>query len=99
MSKLFAVIENYIVINTIVCESKQLAESITGLTCVEYTTINPAGIDWTYNSITNKFIPSQPYASWIYNEEINQWEAPVEYPTDGKGYTWLEDDLEWQEIE
>jgi len=33
----FAVIENSIVINTIVAESKVIAEEVTGKTCVEYT--------------------------------------------------------------
>lgn len=33
----FAVIKNGRVENVIVCESKALAEEVTGLTCVEYT--------------------------------------------------------------
>ncbi len=93
-----AIIENGIVVNTIVCESIELAESITGLTAVEYTAEDPAGIDWTYNSTTEEFRSPQPFPSWIYNEEIKQWEAPVEYPRDDKNYLWKESSLSWEEI-
>jgi hypothetical protein len=43
-----AIIENNIVVNTIVAESKEIAEQITGLTCVEFTLENPAviGLGW-----------------------------------------------------
>ena len=93
-----AIIENGIVVNTIICESIELAESITGLTAVEYSNENPAGIDWTYNNTTKKFRSPKPYASWIYNEEIKQWEAPVEYPADDKIYTWNEASTSWIEV-
>ncbi len=92
-----AIIENGIVVNTIVCESIELAESITGLTAVEYTAEDPAGIDWTYNSTTGKFRSPQLFPSWIYNEEIKQWEAPVAYPTDDKNYIWDEATTSWVE--
>lgn len=36
MSKTFAVIENGVVVNCIVAESQETAESLTQLTCVEY---------------------------------------------------------------
>ena len=98
MSKLFAIIENSIVVNTIVCETKQLAESITGLTCVEYTVSDPAGIDWTYNSTTKKFRSPQPYPSWVYNEEVKKWEAPIECPIDNKNYIWDEASTSWIEV-
>jgi hypothetical protein len=44
----FAVIENNIVTNIIVAESKKIAESIIGKTCIEYTDENLTGIGWTY---------------------------------------------------
>jgi len=94
-----AIIENGIVKNTIVCESVELAESITGLTAVEYTDENTAGIDWTYNSTTEEFRSPQPYASWIYNEEIRQWEAPVAYPNDEGIYNWNELTTSWVQVE
>jgi hypothetical protein len=45
----YAVIQNNIVVNVIVADTKEIAEEATGLTCVEYTSENPAGIGWTYN--------------------------------------------------
>lgn len=50
--KNFAVIENNIVINVIVADSKEIAEEATNQTCVEYTNENPAGIGWTYNGVS-----------------------------------------------
>ena len=92
-----AIIENGIVVNTIICESIELAESITGLTAVEYTAEDPAGIDWTYNSTTGKFRSPQPFPSWIFNEETKRWEAPIEYPVDDKFYIWDEETVSWVE--
>jgi hypothetical protein len=33
----FAVLNNDLIVNIIVCDSKEVAEAVTGLTCVEYT--------------------------------------------------------------
>lgn len=44
----FAVIENDIVTNIIVADTKEIAELVTGKTCVEYTNDNPASINYTY---------------------------------------------------
>jgi hypothetical protein len=91
----YAVIENNNVVNTIICESKELAEQITGLTCIEYTDENPAYIGGTYDG-TN-FIPPSPYLSWNLNSE-KLWEPPISVPKDGKLYRWVEEDLNWQVI-
>jgi len=48
----FAVIENGKVLNTIVAESKAIAEEATGKTCVEYTNENPACIGLGYDGTT-----------------------------------------------
>jgi hypothetical protein len=45
----FAVIQDNIVINAIVADTKEIAEQVTGSTCVEYTDENPAGIGYTYD--------------------------------------------------
>ena len=57
MEKTFAVIENNLVVNVIVAESKEIAELVTELTCIEYTIENPAGIGWTFDgtSFINPF--------------------------------------------
>ncbi len=50
-----------------------------------------------------KFWLPQPYPSWIKNEELNEWEAPVPYPVfdeeNPKYYNWNEDILNWEEIQ
>jgi hypothetical protein len=48
----FAVVENNIVLNTIVAESKAIAEEVTGKTCIQYTEANPAHIGLGYDGTT-----------------------------------------------
>jgi len=46
----YAVINNGLVVNTILADSQEIAEQCNpGLTCVEYTVESPAGIGWTYD--------------------------------------------------
>ena len=45
----FAVIKDGTVNNVIVADTKEIAETVTGLTCIEYTDENRAGIGWTYD--------------------------------------------------
>lgn len=59
---------------------------------------NYAGIGYTYDYARDAFIPPQPYASWTLNSNTCQWDAPVEYPDDGKQYIWNEDTTSWDEI-
>lgn len=47
----FAVMSRNLVSNIIVADSKEIAEQVTGLACIEYTQENPAGIGWTYDGI------------------------------------------------
>lgn len=56
----FAVIENGIVTNIIVADTKQVAETATGKTCVTYTDSNPACIGLGYDGTTFE----QP-AEWV----------------------------------
>ena len=59
---------------------------------------NYAGIGYTYDSIQDAFIPPKPYNSWILDEIIFQWKAPISAPTDNKHYSWNEENQEWTEI-
>ncbi len=56
---------------------------------------NYAGIGFTYDASKDAFIPLKPWDSWTLNEDTCQWEAPVAYPDDGKGYIWKEDTQTW----
>jgi len=56
---------------------------------------NYAGVGYTYDEGRDAFIPPQPFASWVLDEDTCQWKAPVDYPTDDKRYTWNEETLAW----
>ena len=59
---------------------------------------NYAGIGFTYDSQKDAFIPFQPFASWVLNEDTCLWEAPTPMPTDGKIYKWDEPTISWLEM-
>lgn len=56
---------------------------------------NYAGIGYTYDEERDAFIPPKPFESWLLDEDTCQWEAPVAYLTDGKLYTWDEEQQDW----
>ena len=58
---------------------------------------NYAGIGYSYDVDRDAFIPPQPYASWVLDEDTCLWVAPVPYPEDNKEYTWDEDSQNWVE--
>lgn len=53
---IYAVTDNNTVINLIVCDSKEIAEEVTGKTCIESTEDNVASIGSTYDGI-NFIVP------------------------------------------
>jgi len=55
-----------------------------------------AFVGFTWNG--SKFIPPKPYTSWAWNEEENEWEAPIPMPEDGKAYEWDELTNSWKEL-
>lgn len=59
---------------------------------------NYAGIGFKYDAERDAFIPPQPYASWVLDEDTCLWNAPVAYPEDGKDYAWDEETTSWAEI-
>jgi len=59
---------------------------------------NYAGVGYTYNQTKDAFIPPKPFDSWILNETTCLWEAPVDYPSDGKDYQWDESSTSWKEV-
>ena len=58
---------------------------------------NYAGIGFTYDADKNAFIPPKPHASWTLNNTTCLWEAPSDYPDDGKYYSWNESNTAWEE--
>ena len=59
---------------------------------------NYAGIGYTYRADIDAFVPPQPFASWILNNDTAQWGPPTPMPTDGKMYSWDEATINWIEI-
>ena len=55
-----------------------------------------AGIGYSYNEQEDIFVIPQPFASW--NRIGSFWEAPIPRPTDGKNYSWNEDEGTWNEL-
>ena len=59
---------------------------------------NYAGPGFTYDSSKDAFIPPKPYPSWSLDEATCIWKAPVDFPNDGKPYSWNEEDSKWEEL-
>ena len=109
----FAKVENGIVTKVIVAEQEVIDSAIFGHGWVQtsYNThggqhpegrplrMNYAGVGYTYNSERDAFIPPKPFDSWLLNEDICLWQAPVAYPEDGKVYEWNEETVSWVGVE
>ena len=107
----YAKIENNIVVNVIVANNDYI-KSIEGeWVQTSYNTVgnehvlggeplrgNFAGVGYVYDRENDVFYAPQPYPSWILNTTKWVWEAPIECPTDGKIYTWVESELNWVEL-
>ena len=59
---------------------------------------NYAGVGYKYDATLDAFIPPQPFASWLLDEDKAQWKAPVDYPTEEGRFTWNEATLTWDLI-
>jgi hypothetical protein len=55
-----------------------------------------AGIGFSYNEVADVFVAPQPFPSWSLDENYD-WQAPIEYPADGKDYLWDEANQVWVE--
>jgi hypothetical protein len=56
----FAVIQDDVIVNLIVAETKEIAEEVTGNLCVEFSKENHPLIGWAYNSTSGEFISPPP---------------------------------------
>ena len=57
---------------------------------------NYAGIGYTYDETNDVFYGPKPFDSWVLDETKWLWKAPVDYPSDGKGYKWNEETTSWE---
>jgi hypothetical protein len=53
-----------------------------------------AGIGFFYDEAEDVFIPKKPFPSWIFDEIVWKWYAPVPEPTEGY-YDWNEEIQNW----
>jgi hypothetical protein len=61
--------------------------------------MNYAGLGYTYDESRDAFIPPKPFPSFLFNEEICDWYAPIEIPNEeGKFFVWNEEIVNWIEI-
>jgi hypothetical protein len=58
---------------------------------------NFAGIGYAYDREKDAFIPPKPFNSWVLDEDMCRWKAPVDVPDDGEMYKWNEDTTSWDE--
>jgi hypothetical protein len=56
-----------------------------------------AGIGYSYNPTADVFITPQPFSSWLLDANYD-WQAPIDYPADGKHYEWDESNQVWVEL-
>ena len=82
------------ILNTILCESKELAEQITGYSCVEFTSDDKAEVGGSYIASTNTFIKRKPFPSWVLDENSN-WIPPTPMPVNQYIYSWNERNQVW----
>ena len=59
---------------------------------------NYAGVGYIYDQERDAFYSTQPYPSWVLNEETCVWEAPIPYPSDENQYVWNDNKSEWELI-
>jgi hypothetical protein len=60
---------------------------------------NYAGVGFTYDSQLDAFVPPKLFQSWVLNEQLCVWEAPVAMPDDGQRYVWNEATTSWVVME
>ena len=53
-----------------------------------------AGIGYTFDATADVFIAPKPFASWSLDANYD-WQAPIDYPADGKQYSWDEANQSW----
>ncbi len=108
----YAKVEDGIVTNVIVADTKEWCEANLGGTWIQtsYNTHggvnsreggeaihkNYAGLGYTFDGVG--FAAPEPYPSWTKNEETYLWEAPTAMPVDDKFYRWDEATTSWVEV-
>ena len=98
-----AVSNNELLVDGIEVEQKgiEFCQSLFGGTWVQTSYNNNfrkqyAGIGFTYDADADVFIAPEPFPSWSLDANYD-WQAPIDYPADGKDYSWDEANQVWVE--
>lgn len=61
---------------------------------------NYPAVGYTYDRTTDKFIPPQPFNSWVLNTDTYNWEPPTPKPISSfpGEYTWNEETQTWDQV-
>lgn len=89
--KKYAILENMKVINIILAESKEEAESVTGLEAIE--TDKEPWLGWTLEN--NTWVPPAPFSFWTWDG--NQWNPPELDKNNDSAWIWNEESQTWEE--
>lgn len=96
----YAIVKDGIVDNVILSEPDYaviLVKELMGDDIIEVTDeTKPAAIGHSF--VDGKFIPPQPFESWIFDTEVWSWKAPVECtidPMEKVSISWDEESLSW----
>ena len=101
MSNWFTIDNEGIIGQIIIADDFETAQSILGGNPISSNESVSSG--WIWNPETNTAKPprpEKPYPSWVWDEEVEQWRAPIgkRKPQDGKAYEWQETTQTWLEI-
>jgi hypothetical protein len=99
----YAFIKNGTIVNIVVFESPTDEDLQTYKTLYEADTVVlatvHAEVGGGYDGANFIRITGSPYPSWTWSTEVENWVAPVDYPTDSKYHRWDEETISWVVIE
>lgn len=95
--KNFAAIQSGKVFNILIADTKEIAEQLTGKTCVEYNPeVDTPCIGEPYKN--GIFYPTCPFKGFVFNEQTKNWQPPRPIPNTTDPYDWDEDIEDWKLI-
>lgn len=104
VTQVIVVSNNELLVDGVEVESKgvEFCQSLFGGTWVQTSYNNNirkqyAGIGFTFDADADVFIAPKPFPSWSLDANYD-WQAPIDYPADGKLYSWDEANQDWVEF-
>jgi len=101
MANWFTINDESVIGNVIIADDFETAQSFLGGNPISSDVAVSPGQIWNAETQTAKSArPEKPYKSWVWDEEVELWRAPVgkRKPQDGKNYEWQEETQIWLEI-